>query len=203
MSVSTTAGKSADTTAALHPLLAERWSPRGFDRSHCLDDEQLTSLLEAARWAPSANNSQPWRFVVARRGDEEFERIAELLAPGNRSWAPAASALILVAASTIDEAGRLRPWALYDTGQAVAALTVQAGSDGLFVHQMGGFDADAARLRFGLQDTLTPIVAIAVGRHDVQADLGEPLATREREPRIRETLRTLLLNEPYRGRHAA
>lgn len=106
MTVLTTLDKSADTSAALHPLLAGRWSPRGFDRNHRLDDEQITSLLEAARWTPSASNTQPWRFLVARRGEEAFEQIAELLAPGNRSWAPAASALLLVAAQTTDETGR-------------------------------------------------------------------------------------------------
>lgn len=199
----TTAEKSAETSAALHPLLAERWSPRGFDRDHRLDDAQLTALLEAARWAPSANNSQPWRFLVARRGDAAFAQLAELLAPGNRSWAPAASALILVAARTSDDDGRPRPWALYDTGQAVAALTVQASSDGLFVHQMGGFDADGARLRFELDDSLTPVVVMAVGRHDAQATLAEPLATRERAPRSRDPLRALVLSDPFRARRTA
>jgi len=71
--------RAADTTAPLHPLLAERWSPRGFDRSHHLDDDQLTTLLEAARWAPSAMNLQPWRFVVARRGSEPFTLIHDAL----------------------------------------------------------------------------------------------------------------------------
>src|SRR3954465_2176968 len=136
--------KIADTTAPRHPLLAQRWSPRSFQTSHQLDDEAVTALLEAARWAPSANNSQPWRFLVTRRGDEAFDQVTEILAPGNRSWAPTASALILVAAQTNDETGRPRPWALYDTGQAVAALTVQAECEGLSVHQLGGFDTDAA-----------------------------------------------------------
>ncbi len=203
MTVRTTLDKSADTSAALHPLLAERWSPRGFDRSHRLDDEQITSLLEAARWAPSASNTQPWRFLLARRDEEAFEQIAELLAPGNQSWAPAASALVLVAAQTTDETDRPRPWALYDTGQAVAALTLQAESKGLSVHQMGGFNADAARHRFGLDDSLTPVVAIAVGRHDAEADLAEPLAARERAPRSREPLTQLLLNDPWQGRRPA
>lgn len=196
MTVATSVAKSADTSADLHPLLAERWSPRGFDRGHNLDDEQLTALLEAARWSPSANNTQPWRFLVARRGEETFERVADLLAPGNRSWAPAASALILVAARTRDETGRPHPWALYDTGQAVAALTVQATAEGLFVHQMGGFDADAARVNFGLDDALTPAVVMAVGQYDSAAALTEPLATRERAPRVRAAVEDLLLSDP-------
>lgn len=195
--------KTAATDAPLHPLLAERWSPRGFDRTHVLDDGRLTTLLEAARWAPSANNSQPWRFLVARRGDSDFARLADVLAAGNRVWAAHASALVLVVAEVLDETGRPRPWARYDTGQAVAALSVQAQVEGLAVHQMGGFDADAARQAFGLDETLDPVVVIAVGRHDVHAELPEPLAGRERAPRTREPLEALLLADPRRDRRVA
>jgi nitroreductase len=203
MTARTPNDKAADTATPVHPLLAHRWSPRGFDQDHVLDDDTLSALLEAARWAPSANNSQPWRFLVTRRGDEACQRLAEVLAPGNRSWAPAASALVLVAAQTTDETGRPRPWALYDTGQAVAALTMQAESDGLSVHQLGGFDIDAARHAFDLDATLTPVVVVAVGRHDPTAQLPEPLATRERAPRTREPLETLLLTGPQKARPAA
>lgn len=188
--------KAADTSAPLHPLLAERWSPRGFDPTHDVDDVQLTSLLEAARWAPSANNSQPWRFVVTRRGDEAYDRLAGVLAPTNRAWAATAGALILVTAETVDDGGRSRPWALYDAGQAVAALSVQAQADGLSVHQMGGFDVDAARRTFELDDTLTPVVAVAVGRLDPTSPLPAPLADRERAPRTREPLSSLVLVGP-------
>jgi nitroreductase len=189
-----TAGKATTTATPVHPLLAQRWSPRGFDQTHALDAHAVEALLEAARWAPSANNTQPWRFLVTRRGGDTFDRLAGILAPGNRSWAPTASALVLVAAQTTEETGRPRPWALYDTGQAVAALSVQAQADGLSVHQLGGFDTDAARRSFDLDDTLTPVVVVAVGRHDPHAQLPEPLAARERAPRTREPLDALLLN---------
>jgi nitroreductase len=189
----TTTAKTATTSTPVHPLLAQRWSPRGFDQTHRLDDRALLALLEAARWAPSANNSQPWRFLPARRGDEDFAELVELLAPGNRAWAPAASALVLVVAQTTDEEGRPRPWALYDTGQAVAALTVQAEADGLSTHQLGGFDADAAREVLGLDDSLTPVVLVAIGQHQPDAGLPEPLATRERATRTRASLEDLLL----------
>lgn len=189
----TTADKPAVTAAPLTRLLAERWSPRGFDPSYRLADDELTALLEAARWAPSANNSQPWRFLVARRDDQHFDALAGLLAAGNRSWAPRASALILVAAQTVDETGRERPWARYDTGQAVSSLTVQAEAHGLSVHQMGGFDADAAQHVFGIGPDLSPVVVLAVGRHDPDAPLPEQLAVRERAPRTRDPLDLLLL----------
>lgn len=189
-----TLDRTADTTAQLHPLLAERWSPRGFDPTHQLDDETLTTLLEAARWAPSANNSQPWRFLVGRRGDDTFATVVDLLAPFNQTWARSASALVVAVAQTTDETGRPQPWALYDTGQAVAAMTTQAQVEGLSMHQMGGFDADGVRHRFGLTDDLTAVVVVAVGRHDPDADLPEPLAARETAPRTREPLAALLLN---------
>jgi nitroreductase len=185
--------KTANTTVPVHPLLAERWSPRGFDRAHELGDETLTALLEAARWAPSSQNSQPWRFLVTRRGEGAHGRLFAALAPGNQAWAGTASALVLVAARTADDDGRPQAWALYDTGQAVAALVTQAQADGLAVHQMGGFDTAAVRAAFGLGDTLTPIVVLAIGRRDGAADLPEPLADREAAPRTRRPVSDLLL----------
>jgi nitroreductase len=188
--------KQATTRVPVHPLLAGRWSPRGFDARHELTDEQVTALLEAARWAPSANNTQPWRFLVARRGDAAFTDLAGLLAPGNQPWATAAAALVLVAAETVDESGRSRPWALYDTGQAVGHLVVQAAAEGLDAHQLGGFDAAGVAERFGLPAGVQPVVVVAVGRHDPEAPLAPVLAERERAPRRRREVEELLLPAP-------
>ena len=132
------------TTTALHPLLAARRSSRAFDERHELDEAGLTPLLEAARWAPSANNTQPWRFGVARRGEPAFDALVEALMPGNQVWAARAAALVLVAAADVDSAGRPLPWARYDVGQAVAHLTVQAQAQGLLVHDLRS-DRAAAR----------------------------------------------------------
>lgn len=195
--------RTASTAAPVHPLLAERWSPRGFDARHRLDSTTVTALLEAARWAPSANNTQPWRFLVTHRGDEPFDRLVGLLATGNRTWAPAASALVLVAAQTVDDTGRSLPWALYDTGQAVAALTVQAQAEGLFVHQMGGFDSDAAGQAFGLDPELAPLVVVAIGRRDPDAELPAALVAREQAPRARLPLTSLLIDGGDAARRAA
>ena len=185
--------KTASTAVPFHPLLAERWSPRGFDHGHELGDAALTALLEAARWAPSAQNSQPWRFLVTRRGEDAHERLFAALAPGNRAWAGTASALVLVAASTVGDDGGSQPWALYDTGQAVAALVTQAQADGLAVHQMGGFDTAAVRAEFGLGNDLTPVVVLAIGCRDSTADLPEPFAARETAPRTRRPVSDMLL----------
>ena len=188
--------KLAATGVPLHPLLAGRWSPRGFDPAHALTPAQITALLEAARWAPSANNTQPWRFLVARRGEAAFDEVFALLAPGNQQWAGAASAFVLVAAETVTPEGEARPYALYDTGQAVAHLVAQAGHEGLVAHQMGGFDADAAARRFALPGGLRPVVVVAVGRHDPAAPLSGVFAERERAPRARRPVRELLLPVP-------
>jgi nitroreductase len=201
--VTTDAGKTATTRVPVHPLIAGRWSPRGFDATHRLDDDALTALLEAARWAPSAGNSQPWRFLVGRRGDATFDGLTSVLKPGNSTWAPQASALVLVAARTTDDEGHPRPWASYDVGLAVGCLTLQAQHEGLAVHQMGGFDAEEARRRFGLADDLTPVVVLAVGRRDPGAELPETLARREGAPRTREPLDALLLSDPQAPSRAA
>lgn len=181
----------ADSAARLHPLLAGRWSPRGFDPGYELSDAELTALLEAARWAPSAANAQPWRFLIGRRGDATFDGIVELLMPGNQAWAPRASALVVAVADTTESA--MSPWAVYDTGQAVAHLTVQATELGLAVHQMGGFDAAGVGARFALAPELRPIAAVAIGRLDPAADLPEPFFERERAPRERRPVRELLI----------
>ena len=185
--------RTATTSTPLHPLLADRWSPRAFDPTARLTARQVTALLEAARWAPSAANSQPWRFLLAARGSGDFDRIFATLAPGNRAWAGAASALVMVAAATIDDAGNAAPWALYDTGQAVAHLSTQASHEGLSIHQLGGFDKSAVVEAFALDATLTPVVVLAIGVRGDIARLPEPFAARESAPRTRRPLEHLLL----------
>lgn len=185
--------KTASTAVPVHPLLAERWSPRGFDHGHQLGDDHAAALLEAARWAPSAGNSQPWRFLVARRGEDAHGALFRALNPGNQAWAGGASALVLVAARTAAEDGTPQPWALYDTGQAVASLVTQAQAHGLAVHQIGGFDSAAVRAWFGLDQALAPVVVLAVGRADPDAELPGHLAAREAAPRSRRPLGDLLL----------
>jgi len=185
----TTTAKTAVTTVPLHPLLAERWSPRAFDRDHQLVERQVTALLEAARWAPSASNTQPWRFAVALRGTAEHGAVLGSLAPGNGAWAHAASALLVAAAEVRGPEGAERLWAVYDTGHAVAHLSVQAQSEGLAVHQLGGFDT--AALAALLPVTVVPLVVLAIGRRDDQAELAEPFAGREAAARDRLPLDAL------------
>ena len=149
------------------------------------------SRRRAGRRRP--RTASPGASWCTRRGEQDHDRLYAALAPGNQAWAGAASALILVAARTAGDDGRPQPWALYDTGQAVAALVTQAQADGLSVHQMGGFDTGAVRTGFGLGEDLTPVVVLAIGRHDGEAGLPEPLAAREAAPRTRRPLGDLLL----------
>ncbi|WP_240739778.1 nitroreductase family protein [Leucobacter triazinivorans] len=185
--------RSAHTSAPVLDTLAERWSPRSFDGEHTFPEGALRGVLEAARWAPSANNSQPWRFIVARRGGASFARIAQALAGSNRQWAGRAAALIVNLAEVADADGAPRPWAEYDLGQAVAHLSVQAHSEGFSTHQMGGFDREAIRTAFDLDERLIPVSITAIGMLGNPAQLPEPLREREIAPRTRKALEDLVL----------
>ncbi|MDL9979201.1 nitroreductase family protein [Microbacterium candidum] len=183
----------AQTDAPLIGALVERWSPRAYDRNAVVAPETVQVMLEAARWAPSANNSQPWRFIVAHRGTPEFTAIHDALMGFNQVWADSAAVLIVNLVETADAEGRERPFAAYDLGQAVAHLSVQAQHLGLHSHQMGGVDRDAVKAAFGLGETLQVLSVIAVGvPGDVDA-LPEALRERELAPRTRLALDEIVL----------
>lgn len=183
----------AETSTPIHEVLAERWSPRSYDATAPLDEEKLTAALEAARWAPSAANSQPSRFIVARRGGGAFETIVENLMGFNKVWAASAGALIVGITEVTDVDGNARPWAKYDLGQALAHLSVQAHHDGLHVHQMGGFVADGLRAAFPIGERFEPVSVTAVGVLAPAEALPEPLREREVAPRRRLALAELVL----------
>lgn len=185
--------RSAATEAPVLDILAERWSPRAFAADETVDETRLASALEAARWAPSANNSQPWRFVVARRGTPAHARIHDALVGFNQAWAGDAAVLIVAVAETADADGKPRGFAAYDLGQAVAHLSVQAHHDGLHVHQMGGFDHDALRTAFALDARFEPLTVIALGPIGDPATLPDVLQQREAAPRERRPLSDSLI----------
>jgi len=151
----------AQTRVPIHPDLAARWSPRMFDSSAQLTTEQLTAVLEAARWAATWGHRQPVRFLVGLRGDETFVAISELLKRGN-SYAKAAGALVLVCADE-GEDERTARYAAVDSGAAIAQLTIEAVSRGLIAHPMAGFNADGAHEAFGIPEGVRPIAVVAVG----------------------------------------
>ena len=185
--------RKADTTAPLiHPLV-ERWSPRAYDPTAVVSTDVLRTILEAARWAPSANNTQPWRFIVARRGSDAFTTVHDALMGFNQAWADSAAVLIVNIAETADAEGKPRPWARYDLGQAVAHLTVQAQHEGLHTHQMGGFDAAALHAAFDLADNLEVVSITTIGVLGDLDALPEPLREREVAPRLRKPLDELVV----------
>lgn len=185
--------RKADTTAPLIDALVDRWSPRAYDPTAVVEAETIRTILEAARWAPSANNSQPWRFIVAHRGTAEFTAIHDALLGFNQAWADSAAVLIVNIAETSDDDGRERPWARYDLGQAVAHLSVQAQHLGLHTHQMGGFDAEAMRAAFHIADNLEVVSVTALGVLGDVNTLPDALREREVAPRQRLSLEEIVL----------
>jgi nitroreductase len=173
----------------LHLLLASRWSPRAFDPIAEVKPAELASLLEAARWAPSCDNSQPWRFAVGLRDGETYKRILTNLNDSNQRWAGRAAALLVGAYRTDGPAG----YGAYDLGQAIAHLSVQAGALGLYVHQMGGFDGVSLHADLELPDDVVAKVVVAVGRLGDPATLPEALRVREVGLRERRPLADLVL----------
>jgi nitroreductase len=183
----------ANTESPILPVLAGRWSPRGFDPAAVIDEATLTTVLEAARWAPSASNMQPARYIVARRGSASFTTIHATLMGFNKAWADAASVLIVNVATLPIDAERENPWARYDLGQAVAHLTIQAQHEGLHSHQLGGFDGAALAEAFDLNEGQAVVSVTALGvLGDVDA-LSPELRERESAPRTRKPLTELLL----------
>lgn len=179
--------KTAPLDHPVHPLIAERWSPVAF-AARPVDPDTVRSLLEAARWAPSAYNEQPWAYLVATKQDPEaFARLLDCLVPGNQAWAQHAPVLMIGLASThLARNGQPNRHALHDLGQASALLTVEASSRGLQVHQMGGIDAAAIVERYGLPEGVEAITGLAIGYPGDPDSLPEPLAARDRSPRARK-----------------
>ncbi|MDJ0377340.1 nitroreductase family protein [Cryobacterium sp. PH31-L1] len=187
------ATRRADTQSPLIEILAERWSPRAYDKSAVIDEATLTTVLEAARWAPSGNNGQPARFIVARRGSASFVKITDALMGFNKAWADSASVLIVNVAQLPAEGERQNPWARYDLGQSVAHLSIQAQHEGLHTHQMGGFDGAAIAAAFNLTPEQDVVTVTALGVLGDAATLAPELHEREIAPRTRKPLTELLL----------
>lgn len=176
----------ADTSVPIHPPIAQRWSPRAFDPDAVVTGNQVTALLEAARWAATWGRRQPVRFVVGLRGDATYTTLADLLSRGN-SYAKAAGALILVCADEGDEPDT----ALYsavDAGAAEANLIIEAVSRGLITHPMAGFDVDGARAGFDIPEHVRPLMVIAVGSLADYDRVDPEIAERDAAPRSRKPL---------------
>jgi nitroreductase len=181
--------KTAETQVPVHEVIGRRWSPRAF-LDIPVEPRKLISLFEAARWAASSSNEQPWAFLVATRQDpKNYEDMLGVLVDFNRGWANKAPVLILALAHTrFEKDNRPNRHAFYDLGQAAAHLSLQATALGLTAHQMAGFDADAARKRFAFPEDWEPVSVIALGYPGDPDTLAENLRQREIARRERKPL---------------
>ena len=183
---------STENKIAIHALIEERRSPRAFEDRE-VTEEQLETLFEAARWAPSAMNEQPWRFIYATKQDKEnFNRLFSCLVEGN-NWAQKAPALfITVAKKSYDYDGSPNSHAWHDVGLATGNLLLQATDLGLHVHMMGGFKAAKAREVLGIPEGYEPVAMGAIGYAGDPDTLPEALKKRELAPRTRKPLEELV-----------
>jgi nitroreductase len=183
--------KPATTSVKVHDLIQNRWSPRAFDPDIDIQHDDLLALLEAARWAPSCFNDQPWRYIVCVKSKDEanWQNALAILAEKNQQWAKNAPVLMLaVAMANFNHNGKPNRWAMYDTGSASFSLCLQATALGLIVHQMGGFDVDKAREIFNLPEDCQPMAMMAVGYQAAADSLGDDFKQAELTVRSRMPL---------------
>lgn len=182
--------KPAQTSIEINELSTKRWSPRSFDGNRQVSREQILALCEAARWAPSCYNDQPWKFIICDKfaDKEAYDKLFSCLVEFNQGWAVNAPVLIaIVATNKFSFNGEENRWASYDCGAAAASMTYEAVRQGLVTHQMGGFDAEKLIKEFSIPDNHTPMAVIAVGYQGELDSLPEQyrkteIAERNRRP---------------------
>jgi nitroreductase len=179
----------------VNELIQNRWSPRAFSEKPVPHDV-LRSLFEAARWAPSSNNEQPWAYIVATKDDTaNFEKSLGALVEFNANWAKKAPVLVIaVAELAFARNNAPNRNAQYDVGAASLQLSLEATARGLVVHQMAGFDPDTAREAYGIAQGWEPIAAMAIGYPGDVSSLPEPLQSRERAARSRKPIREFVMS---------
>jgi nitroreductase len=182
----------------VHEIVKNRWSTRGFNPDKIVEADKLQSCFEAARWSPSSYNEQPWRFFYANRHDnpEGQNKLFNLLSKWNQSWARLAPVIVLITARTFSELRQGNPvnnWAEYDCGQAAAYFTVQATHLGLFVHQMAGFDRQAAAELVTLPEGFKAVTMFVVGYRAENPALPEDLLALDNpEQRTRKSIEDIV-----------
>ena len=187
--------KPAITSCEIHPVLKQRWSPRSFNPDKPVPRQQLLRLFEAARWAPSAFNEQPWRYILGIKGHENWQKIFDSLVEFNRDWAVHAPVLLVtLAKKTFTKNGKDNAHRLYDLGDSVAHMSFQAYADGLVMHQMGGFSAAKLTEAFAISEAFEPVTVIAVGYQDLPAKLQGSLYDSEIAGRTRKPVEELVIS---------
>jgi nitroreductase len=185
------------TEYPIEPLLRNRWSPRAMS-GQPIDTQKLMSLFEAAKWAPSSYNAQPWRFLYATRDGEHWQTFFDLLAKGNQTWAANTAALIVVISKKTMDNGAPSITYCFDAGAAWQNLALQAYLDGLVVHGMQGFDYAKAREALHIPDEFAVMAMLAVGLPGDPQDLPEQVRRRE-SPSLRKGLGEIVFEGPFDG----
>ena len=196
--------RTAPVAHPVHEIIAERHSPRCFD-GRSINPETLASLFEAARWAPSSFNEQPWRFIIARREDKaDHDRLFDLLTPGNQTWAQTAAVLaVSVAKTTFTRTGKPNRHAFHDVGIASGLLAAQATAYGIGVHMMAGFDRERAKTELAIPDGFEAVAAMALGYPEEPGNMPDAERERLEAPRTRKPLSDMLFlgqfGQPVKG----
>ena len=191
--------KPAPTKYSIHPLLKNRWSPVCFDDSKLVEPEKIGSLLEAASWAPSCFNEQPWRFLVASKDNpEEYEKLFSCIVEANQKWVKNVP-LLMIAVAKLNFSRNNKPnrHAFHDVGLALGNLTVQAEFMGLRVHQMGGFDPEKTKEIYDIPDGFEAITAVAIGYQANPQDFSPELQQRDKAPRSRKPFNEIVFRNNW------
>ncbi len=187
----------AITQVPIADLIANRWSSRAYDATKPVSHAQIITLLEAARWAPSSYNDQPWRFIVCNKNTDSdaWQKAFDCLMPSNQAWVANVPVLILGCAnSVLDINQQANRFAQYDTGSAAINICLQATYIGLMAHQMGGYHVDKAREAFAIPAQYTPMSMLAVGYAGEQTQLSTDLYERDVAPRKRKPLSEIVFD---------
>ena len=190
----------AETDVEIHPLLQQRHSPYAFDPTRMVSEADVRALFEAARWTMSSYNAQPWRYIVAARDrdPETWKQIHGVLLEGNQPWAINAPVLVLgLVEHNFEYNGKPNKAASHDLGAASALLTLEATSRGLCVHQMIGIDPDGAREAFGIEGSLEPLTALALGYAGEPQHVPDAYAERDAKPRERKPVGDFILRGSF------
>ena len=180
----------------INPLILSRWSPRAMPGEEITEDE-LMALFEAARWAPSSYNNQPWRFIYARRGTAHWEKIFSLLVDFNKSWAKNAAALVVVISKKTFDNGKPSVTHSFDSGSAWQNLALEAVSRNLVAHGMEGFDYEKARTELGIPDDYAVEAMIAIGKRGKKEAMPKELQEME-NPSGRKQLNEIAMEGEFR-----
>ena len=176
----------------INDLVKKRWSPRAFSEKQ-IEEEKLASLFEAARWAPSAFNEQPWRFIIGQKGSETYDKILQSLVEWNQQWAGKSPVLVLnIASKNFSHNSKTNATAQYDLGQAVAFMIIEAVNQGLVSHEMSGFDAEEAARLLQIPEDFQAVSVTAFGYYGDASLLPEDMLQSEMEDRKRKNLNEIV-----------